>query len=642
VGTVTLNTTHTNAGTYSSDTWSFTGTANYNNIASTTITDKIEQVAASITVTPYDVPYDTNPHTASGTATGVGGANLNADLNLSGTTHTPAGTYGSDYWTFTDPTGNYKNVAATTITDKIEQATASIAVTPYHVTFDGNPHTAAGTATGVGGINLAGDLDLTHATHTLAGTYSSDYWTFTDPTGNYKNVAATTITDQIDQAPTVSTITVTPGTAQYSDQVVFKAEITPPSLGGQSPATGVEFYVGTECMGTVLLTPGTDASLGGPVLSASLTTTLLENTVSGCTPASVPAGQMKPGTTPHTVTAVFLGVNSNFSVGSPTTPLTIEQEDAQVTYTGLQYFTTSTTATTMSVAMTFTLQDATATGVGSPIYDAYAGDITKATVTLALTGIYPSGSFGGCSNLTPAPVAGQTGTATVSCTISGVTVPGSYNLTTTPGTGSYYTFTGDTTMPITTSNGGTGFITGGGFQTAAFLATAGTSGSGKYSTAGLLKPATNTKINFGFETKYNKSGSNLQGGANIIIRSACVNGVTGYTPVPGDDSLCVYQIKSNSLSSLSETLTPTPSSAAFTAKASIQDVTRPTALSVAGNLTLQLNMYDVADPGANADTLSIQVSDSTNGLWISTNWTGTKTVINTTTPVINGGNLQVH
>ena len=71
-------------------------------------------------------------------------------------------------------------------------------------------------------------------------------------------------------------------------------------------------------------------------------------------------------------------------------------------------------------------------------------------------------------------------------------------------------------------------------------------------------------------------------------------------------------------------------------------MTRPTALSVAGNLTLQLNMYDVADPGANADTLSIQVSDSTNGLWISTNWTGTKTVINTTTPVINGGNLQVH
>jgi hypothetical protein len=43
VGTVTLNTTHTNAGTYSSDSWSFTGTANYNDIASTTITDTIDK-----------------------------------------------------------------------------------------------------------------------------------------------------------------------------------------------------------------------------------------------------------------------------------------------------------------------------------------------------------------------------------------------------------------------------------------------------------------------------------------------------------------------------------------------------------------------------------------------------------------------
>src|SRR6266705_1408168 len=33
------NTTNTNASTYSSDTWSFTGAATYNNIAATTITD---------------------------------------------------------------------------------------------------------------------------------------------------------------------------------------------------------------------------------------------------------------------------------------------------------------------------------------------------------------------------------------------------------------------------------------------------------------------------------------------------------------------------------------------------------------------------------------------------------------------------
>ena len=46
VGTVALDTTHTNAGTYGSDSWSFTGTANYSDIASTTITDTINKANA--------------------------------------------------------------------------------------------------------------------------------------------------------------------------------------------------------------------------------------------------------------------------------------------------------------------------------------------------------------------------------------------------------------------------------------------------------------------------------------------------------------------------------------------------------------------------------------------------------------------
>lgn len=44
----------------------------------------------------------------------------------------------------------------------------------------------------------------------------------------------------------------------------------------------------------------------------------------------------------------------------------------------------------------------------------------------------------------------------------------------------------------------------------------------------------------------------------------------GYTPIPGDDGLCVYQIKSYAISSLNETLTRTPPSAVFTAKAYIR------------------------------------------------------------------------
>src|SRR5437867_1327663 len=131
VGTVTLNTTHTNAGTYSSDTWSFTGTANYNNIASTTITDKITTVDATVAVTPYDLPYNASAHTATYTITGVNGeTGATVGTVTLNTTHTNAGTYSSDTWSFTG-TANYNNIASTTITDKITTVDATVTVTPH-------------------------------------------------------------------------------------------------------------------------------------------------------------------------------------------------------------------------------------------------------------------------------------------------------------------------------------------------------------------------------------------------------------------------------------------------------------------------------------------------------------------------------
>ena len=68
-----------------------------------------------------------------------------------------------------------------TVSDVIVKATATIAVTPYSVNYNGAPQTAAGSATGTLGENLAG-LDISGTTHTNAGTYSSDAWTFTDAT----------------------------------------------------------------------------------------------------------------------------------------------------------------------------------------------------------------------------------------------------------------------------------------------------------------------------------------------------------------------------------------------------------------------------------------------------------------------------
>src|SRR5947207_6979783 len=77
VGTVDVShTNHTDAGTYAMDYWFFTGTANYNNIGNTTITDSIGKANATVVVTPYTsltTTYDGNPHTA--TVTSITGVN---------------------------------------------------------------------------------------------------------------------------------------------------------------------------------------------------------------------------------------------------------------------------------------------------------------------------------------------------------------------------------------------------------------------------------------------------------------------------------------------------------------------------------------------------------------------------------------
>jgi hypothetical protein len=218
------STTHTNAGTYT-DTWTFTdATGNYNN-ASGMVTDQIDKANANIVVTQYHVTYNANAHTATGSATGAVGESL-AGLDLTGTTHTNAGTY-TDTWTFTDATGNYNN-ASGMVTDRIDKANANIVVTPYHVTYDANAHTATGSATGVVGESLAG-LDLTGTAHTNAGTYT-DTWTFTDATGNYNN-ASGMVTDRIDKAN--ATISVTGYTVVY-DSTAHTATGSAQGVNGES------------------------------------------------------------------------------------------------------------------------------------------------------------------------------------------------------------------------------------------------------------------------------------------------------------------------------------------------------------------------------------------------------------------------
>jgi hypothetical protein len=162
--------------------WSFTDvTGNYNDQTGS-VAIVINKADATITVNGYTGVYDGNAHGASGTATGVGGVDLSGSLNLGATfTNVPGGTA---HWIFTGGT-NY-NDASGNVAIVINKANAAINVVGYTGIFDGNPHGASGTATGVGGVNLSGSLNVGPTFINVPG--GSAHWTFTGGT-NYNDAS---------------------------------------------------------------------------------------------------------------------------------------------------------------------------------------------------------------------------------------------------------------------------------------------------------------------------------------------------------------------------------------------------------------------------------------------------------------------
>ncbi|HYW71873.1 MAG TPA: carboxypeptidase regulatory-like domain-containing protein [Pyrinomonadaceae bacterium] len=111
----------------------------------------VNKAEAQIVVTPYNVAFDGNAHSATGSATGVNHEAL-AGLNLTGTNHTDAGDYAGDQWKFTDVTGNYHD-AGGAVDDVISKASSTTSVTAGDATYDGNAHGATASVNGIGGLN---------------------------------------------------------------------------------------------------------------------------------------------------------------------------------------------------------------------------------------------------------------------------------------------------------------------------------------------------------------------------------------------------------------------------------------------------------------------------------------------------------
>jgi len=160
-------------------------------------TGVIDKAHATINVTPYNVMFDSNPHTATGTAIGVCNENLNALLNLSGTTHTAKGDYPTDPWTFNSANTNTNYFSESgTVHDSI----GSWTITGFYQPVDMNNvvNTIKGGSTVPLKFNIyAGNVERTSVSDVQGGTCQLFETNCSggpeDPMGDLPNTGATAL-----------------------------------------------------------------------------------------------------------------------------------------------------------------------------------------------------------------------------------------------------------------------------------------------------------------------------------------------------------------------------------------------------------------------------------------------------------------
>ncbi len=250
------------------------------------------------------------------------------------------------------------NYAITSVSgsSSIVKANATIMVTPYNVTYNGNPQTAAGTAMGVEATpaNLSSELNLSGTNHTNAGTYPSDPWTFIDTTGNYNN-ASGAVSDIINQAiPQVSDSGPLPSPPDYYGQPVTLTVTVAPPASGEVPTGTVTFSFALNSTTYYICSDGSISTTLTPlcIITGTFNGT---NYVASVTTSKLP-------TAPENVLATYSG-DTNFLGEAATQPVsvTVSQASSAVTLTK------SNDPTTYGTPVSLTVNVADATGGSSGV-----------------------------------------------------------------------------------------------------------------------------------------------------------------------------------------------------------------------------------------------------------------------------------
>src|SRR5205807_8379279 len=159
-------------------------------------------------------------------------------LDLSGTTHTNAGTYATDAWAFAG-NSNY-NDATGTVNDRIAKADPVMTATGGTFTYDGTSHAGSGTAKGVLGEDLTPVTvaykdalnNLLTSAPVNAGTYSVAARYAGDANYNQKQSAAAALI--INKADSATVVTVAGGVTFTYDGNAHPATVAVTGAGGLS------------------------------------------------------------------------------------------------------------------------------------------------------------------------------------------------------------------------------------------------------------------------------------------------------------------------------------------------------------------------------------------------------------------------
>ncbi len=216
VGTVNVtNTSHTDAGTYNADTWSFTGTANYNNIAATTITDTINKA------TPAFSSLTASQTIAQGTAT----------ISLSGRLNAGAGS------TQVSPVGQMATITINGVN------TTSTGFTGNAGNFSATVNTSA----------------IPGGTYTITYSYGGDLTNF--------NPATPDTSTKLTVTSSATSLAVNPANGTYGETVNLSATLTLTSGGSGVGGKTIAFTLNGNSVGTATTNGSGVATLNGASLS---------------------------------------------------------------------------------------------------------------------------------------------------------------------------------------------------------------------------------------------------------------------------------------------------------------------------------------------------------------------------------------